>query len=180
MATVWQASVADLYRVEGKAGLVGGELRMMSPASGKHARAALAISASVRQVEKSLRGFAFCENVGYLADLPHRRSFSPDAAFYVGPPLTEGFLPGLPVFAVEFRSPEDYGPTAEQRLLEKQSDYFAAGTQGVWDVDLQGESTIPAYASDAPNAPRLYRRGEVANAEPAVPGWKFPVAELIV
>jgi len=26
--------------------------------------------------------------------------------------------------------------------------------------------------------PKIYRRGETAEAEPAVPGWKFPVDEL--
>ncbi len=37
---------------------------------------------------------------------------------------------GAPVFAVEVRSKANDGPAAER------ADYFAAGTQVVWDVDL--------------------------------------------
>ena len=33
------------------------------------------------------------------------------------------------------------------------------------------------WASDPAN-PTIYRRGEMAEAEPAVPGWTMPVAEL--
>jgi Uma2 family endonuclease len=178
METLWQASVEDLYRVEGKAELVGRELRMMSPASGRHGRAALAISASLRQMEKSLQGFAFCDNVGFLVNLPNRRSFSPDAAFYTGAAPTDQFLKKAPVFAVEIRSPDDYGPAAEKRLAEKWTDYFAAGTQVVWDVDLLGEDVVRAFRHDQPISPQIYHRDEVAEAEPAVPGWKFPVSEL--
>jgi hypothetical protein len=29
-----------------------------------------------------------------------------------------------------------------------------------------------------PNRPTVYRRGEVAEAEPALPGWSMPVDEL--
>ena len=44
------------------------------------------------------------DNVGLLVNLPNRRSFSPDVAFWTGGPLTGKFLEGAPVFAVEVRS----------------------------------------------------------------------------
>jgi Uma2 family endonuclease len=59
--------------------------------------------------------------VGFLVNLRHRKSFSPDAAFYVGTPQQGKFLDGAPLFAVEVRSEEDYGPTAEKRLASKQA-----------------------------------------------------------
>jgi hypothetical protein len=31
-----------------------------------------------------------------------------------------------------------------------------------------------------PDMPRIYRRGETAEAEPAVPGWTMPVDDLFV
>lgn len=68
-----------------------------------------------------------------LVTLPNRRSFSPDAAFHVGP-LSDDFLDGAPIFAVEIRSKDDYGPAAEARLAAKRADYFAGGTLVVWDV----------------------------------------------
>jgi Uma2 family endonuclease len=178
MATVWQASVEDLYQVNGKAELVGGELRMMSPASGRHGRATLVIAASLMQMEKTLKGFAFCDNVGFLVNLPNRRSFSPDAAFFMGAVPEEEFLNQAPVFAVEIRSPSDYGPAAEQRLAVKRDEYFAAGTQVVWDVDLRGDDVVQVYRQSEPTNPQIYRRDEVAETEPAVPGWTFPVSDL--
>ena len=88
------------------------------------------------------------------------------------------FLDGAPIFAVEVRSENDYGPSAEQEMAEKRADYFAAGTLVVWDVDVLQDSVIRVYGADDPEHPRVYRRGEVAEAEPAVPGWSMPVDDL--
>jgi Uma2 family endonuclease len=88
------------------------------------------------------------------------------------------FLEGAPIFAVEIRSEGDYGPAAERALAGKRADYFAAGTLIVWDVDLLGDDTIRVYRASAPDQPTIYRRGEVAEAEPALPGWRMPVDEL--
>lgn len=63
-------------------------------------------------------------------------------------------------------------------MAAKRADYFAAGTQVVWDVDLLGEDVVRVYRSDSPNTPTSYKRGESADAEPAVPGWSMPVDEL--
>jgi len=79
---------------------------------------------------------------------------------------------------VEVRSRGDYGLRAERAMGAKRADYFAAGTQVVWDVDVLREKLIRVYRVDDPENPTIYRRGEVADAEPAVPGWRFPVDEL--
>ena len=49
------------------------------------------------------------------------------------------------MFAVEVRSENDYGPEAELALARKRADYFAAGTQVVWDVDVLRTGEIRAY-----------------------------------
>src|SRR6266700_2607893 len=54
------------------------------------------------------------------------RSKWADAAFYSGPRFGAKFIEGAPVFAVEVRSQEDYGPMAERRIAAKRADYFAA------------------------------------------------------
>ncbi len=88
------------------------------------------------------------------------------------------FLEGAPVFAVEVRSEGDYEPQGEAALAQKRRDYFAAGTLIVWDVDLLSRDVVRVYRATAPDAPTVYRRGDVAEAEPAVPGWRIPVDEL--
>jgi Uma2 family endonuclease len=180
MATRIDADVDDLRQVQGKAELVHGEVVEMSPTGGLHWYAASLIAASLNHYAKAngINGFGGADNGGFVVNLPHRRSFSPDAAFYRGH-LTEDFLQGAPVFAVEIRSKHDVGPAAEQRMAEKRADYFAAGTLVVWDVDLQNEIVVRAYSADAPAKPREFRRGGLASAEAALPGWQMPVDELI-
>lgn len=62
------------------------------------------------------------DNTGFIVDLPHRKSFSPDVAFFTGE-VGEGvnlrFIEGAPVFAVEVRSEGDYGPAAEWKMKTK-------------------------------------------------------------
>lgn len=177
------ATVADLYRVpeNGKAELVHGEIVLMSPTGGVPGRAAGRIYRSLDDYEREVGGgYAFPDNVGFLVDLPDRQSFSPDAAFWVGelPPGGE-FPSGAPVFAVEVRSENDYGPEAERKMAEKRADYFAAGTLVVWDVDVLRRQEIRAYRADRPNEPEVFQRGERAHAEPAVPGWSMRVEEIL-
>jgi Uma2 family endonuclease len=61
----------------------------------------------------SLRGIAVSDGAGFLVNLPHRQSFSPDAAYYEGPNSGMRFFEGAPLFAAEVRSQNDYGPSAE-------------------------------------------------------------------
>jgi Uma2 family endonuclease len=173
-----EATVEDLYREPGKAELVDGKLVVMTPGGGTHGYAAGRIFASLlAHSDRVGTGVAIGDNVGFLVDLPNRRSFCPDAAYWTGGPLTEKFFDGAPVFAVEVRSPEDYGASAERRLAAKRADYFAAGTLVVWDVDLRG-GCVNVYRAARPDAPDVSRRGEQADAEPAVPGWSMAVDDL--
>jgi Uma2 family endonuclease len=179
MATKRQATVEDLYGVEGKAELVNGELVVMEPVGDSHNRAAGTVYISLRKYERKNRGGrAFSDNAAFRVQLPNRDSFCPDAAFHTGKPTGMKFLEGSPVFAVEVRSEGDYGPAAEKEMAAKRADYFAAGTLVVWDVDLLGDDVVRVYRSADPEKPTLYRRGQTAEAEPAVPGWRLPVDDL--
>src|SRR6266702_3482467 len=73
---------------------------------------------------------------------------------------------GAPVFAVEVRSENDYGLAAERAMAEKRADYFACGTQVVWDVDMLSEHVVKVYRASDPDHPTIYRHGEIAEAEP--------------
>jgi Uma2 family endonuclease len=181
MTTKARATIDDLYKVpdNAKAEIVNGEVVLRSPTGSRPGRASFNIASSLRGHERSgSPGYAFGDNVGFAVNLPNRDSFSPDAAWYVGNIDSMKFLDGAPVFAAEVRSENDYGLAAEREIAEKRADYFAAGTLVVWDVDLLSEDVIKVYRASDPDNPTVYRRGEIAEAEPAVPGWRFPVDEL--
>ena len=111
-------------------------------------------------------------------NLPQRESFSPDAAYFIGPNPGMKFIEGAPLFAAEVRSEGDYGPRAEREMREKRADYFAAGTQVVRDVDLLSPGAVRVYRAPDPDTPTLSRRGDQGEAEPALSGWRFPVNDL--
>ena len=180
MPTKTSETIQALYREKGKAEVVDGEIVRMSPTGFRPGRAATAIAASLRGHERNHGGgYAVGDNVGFLVRLPHRQSFSPDAAWYTGAFEGLGFAEGAPAFAAEVRSEGDYGSNAEAALAAKRADYFAAGTLVVWDVDLLSEDVVHVYRAEAPESPVAYRRGQLAEAEPAVPGWEMSVDELL-
>jgi len=103
--------VAELYKVPGKAEIVGGKIVMMSPTGDEPGDAAGSIYVSLRAYAKKFGGKAYTDNVGFLVNLPNRKSFCPDASYYVGPRAGMKFLSETPIFSVEVRSEGDYGPT---------------------------------------------------------------------
>jgi Uma2 family endonuclease len=179
MSTKTRATIEDLYKVEGKAELVNGEIVEMPPAGDDPGRASLKVAARLLiHEERTGSGRAYPDGTGFHVNLPHRESISPDAAWHTGLSTGMEFLEGAPVFAVEVRSKTDYGPAAERALKDKRADYFACGTLVVWDVDLLSEDVIKSYKASDPDNPVIFRRGEIADAEPAVPGWRMAVDEL--
>src|SRR5919206_2100171 len=171
MSTRTEATIEDLYSVpeNGKAELVNGEIIEMPPAGGVSGRAGGKIYLSLDAYEQRTKsGYAFPDNVGFAVNLPHRKSFSPDAAFYVGELKGGDFLEGAPVFAVEVRSKYDYGAQAEREIARKRKDYFACGTQVVWDVDVLREKLVRVYRASDPDNPTIYHKGDTAEAEPAL------------
>ena len=176
MSTKTEATIEDLYKVEGKAEIVNGEIVHLPPTGEMPGYAGDEIFASLREHSKRTgAGRAIGDNKAFRVDLPHRKSFSPDAAFHTGALAGAKFYDSAPVFAVEVRSEGDYGPRVERRMAEKRADYFAAGTLVGWDVDVLREEAVRVYRAGAPENPTRYGRGQVAEAEPAVPGWAMPV-----
>lgn len=176
-----RATIEDLYHVpdNGKAELVNGEIVLMPPTGDMPSSAAVNIVVSLREYQRRTgMGRAYADGTGFRVNLPNRESFSPDAAFYVGPRTGGKFLEGAPIFAVEVRSEGDYGPAAEAEMAQKRADYFAAGTLVVWDVDVLRAELVRVYRANDPDNPTIYRRGELAEAEPALPGWEMPVDDL--
>ena len=184
MSTVVEtrATIDDLYHVEGKAELIGGRIVELPGAGHLPSRVTLKILRSIDDyAENRDRGAAYSRTIVFtVPELSSgRESFSPDASYYDGPlpanPMK--FIPGAPTFAVEVRSEGDYGPAAEREMASKRADYFEAGTKVVWDVDPT-QKLIHVYRPDRPDSPTTYGLGQLADAEPALPGWRLAVDSL--
>jgi Uma2 family endonuclease len=177
-----RATLADLARTEGKAELIGGRIVPLMATGYKPNRAVSRIFRCLDDhAELARRGVAFTDNMGFaIPELASgRESFSPDASFYDGPLPDNlmGFVEGAPTFAAEVRSENDYGPAAEAAIADKRADYLLAGTLVVWDVDPVAER-VTKYQSDSPDQPVVFVRGQEADAEPAVPGWRIAVDRI--
>jgi Uma2 family endonuclease len=177
-----RATLDDLSLVEGKAELVDGRIVTFMPSGDLPTEAAQEIFVSLRSYSKAnKRGVAKADGIGYaVPTLPSgRESFSPDASHYTGVRPRNGmrFIEGAPQFAAEVRSENDYGPAAEVEMAAKREDYFAAGTLVVWDVDPDAK-TVAKYSADAPIMPTMFHAGDIADAEPAVPGWRLAMDDI--
>jgi Uma2 family endonuclease len=174
-----RATLEGLTREPAKAELIGGSIVRLAPTGRKPNRVAGRIYRSLDDyAERSGRGEAFTDNMGFtLPVLPSgRQSFAPDAASYAGPLPADAmrFIEGPPTLAVEVRSQTDQGTAAEEAMAAKRRDYCAAGTAVVWDVDPAAER-IHVYRTDSVQPAATYARGQLAEAEPAAPGWRVAV-----
>lgn len=175
-----EATIEDLLRYpdHGRAELVCGKIVMIPLMTWRTSRASLQIMLSLHEYEKEThRGYVLTSKVGYLVDLPHRKSFCPDVSFYTGP-MGMGLAEGAPIFAVEMRDIGDCSCFIDEEFAAKRRDYFATGSEVVWDVDIRSEDVIRVYCMDTPDTATIYRHGDEAEAEPALPGWRFPVDNL--
>jgi Uma2 family endonuclease len=177
-----RATLDDLARVEGNAELIGGRIVNQMPTGHYPNKVAgriyIDLFGHARRIGK---GQAYTDNMGFAVPelLSGRESYSPDVSYWadVVPIKWMKFLNGAPTFAAEVRSQHDYGEAAEAEMADKRADYFAAGTQVVWDVDPVAEC-VHVYRADKPTQATTYRRGDVAEAEPAVPDWRLAVDEI--
>lgn len=176
------ATLDDLYRVDGKAELIAGRIVHFMPTGFLPNRVAARIFRSLDDhAEATGQGVALTDNMGFaVPELSSgRQSFSPDAAYYVGPLPKDmmRFIEGPPTLAIEVRSEGDYDDAAEAAMAAQRADYFEAGTLVVWDVDPIARC-VRVFRADAPGQPTVFGPGQSAEAEPAVPGWRLAVDPL--
>jgi Uma2 family endonuclease len=176
-----RATIADLYNVEGPAELINGVI-VHDLAGERPSEVAENVVVSLRDyARRTKRGKAYPNGLGYVVSvLPSgRESFCPDGSYHTHPPGPNRmrFVEGAPDFGLEVRGENDHNAAAEQRRARKRADYFLAGTLVVWDVDVEAQ-LIRKFRSSDPAKPTVFRRGDIANAEPAVPGWRIAVDEV--
>lgn len=175
-----EALFRELASIEGKGEIVGGKVVEMVGTGPWPGHAGDEIYASLREyVKLTKRGYACSDSKIFRVNLPNRFSFSPDAAYHTGGRQPMKYYEGSPDFAVEVRSEGDYGRRAEREMAAKRADYFAAGTLVVWDVDLLSNDVVRVYRATSPEVASIYRPGDTAEAEPAVPGWTMAVNDLL-
>jgi Uma2 family endonuclease len=151
-----RATLADPRRFEGKAELVNGRIVPLLPTGDLPGVVAGEIFVSRRNHARATgQGIAYPDGIGYpVLELPSApESFSPDASYYGGPRPANRmrFIEGPPTLAVEVRSENDYGDTAQAEMAAKRADYFAAGTLAVWDVDPLAQ-TVAVYRATPPRS----------------------------
>ena len=179
------ATLDDLFKVEGRAELRHGRIVPIMPTGYRPGTTARRITRSMEDYLAAGHrpGVPIDDEVGYGFNrvLPSgRQSLCPDTSYYTGPlPADEmDFIrDGAPVFAVEVRSKSDYGPAMDREHEEKRWDYYDVGTAVVWDVDPIAK-TVTKYTATDPTNPTVFRRGDTADAEPALPGWRLPLDDL--
>lgn len=155
----------------GRCELVGGELRMMSPAGSRHGAVTLRIATLLaNHVDAHGLGQVFAAETGFILARNPDTVRAPDVAFVsrcrLEAGLPTGYFPGPPDLAVEVLSPDDR-PAA---VAAKTADWLAAGTQLVWIVDPATQS-LAAHAADG-TITRL-TASETAPSGDVVPGFSL-------
>ncbi|MGL4554116.1 MAG: Uma2 family endonuclease [Gemmataceae bacterium] len=167
------ATIADLMRVEGRAELVNGEVVRLKPFTDWQSMIVGNVKHSLHDHARAHRGtgrsgggtlvYAFAPLRG------GRMTFSPAAAWFIGPRPDDpmGPVPGPPTFAMEFE---------DEMTDARRADYAEAGTLVLWEVNAREERIVKRRPGHAPEA--SFVRGDVADAEPAVPGWTIAVDDV--
>lgn len=158
--------------------LIDGELHMMSPAGSVHGRIAARITAALWQhVDENNLGAVYAAETGFLLSLEPDTVRAPDVAFVRQERLenvgdVEGYLPLAPDLVVEVVSPNDRFTAVEAKAHV----WLGAGAQMVVVVD-PGTRTVRVYRTMESIA--VLREADELDASDVVPGWRFPVADLL-
>lgn len=157
--------------------LIRGELRMMSPAGGRHGRVAHNLGLILgNHVRRENLGVVYAAETGFLLERDPDTVRAPDAAFVSQAKsrtidADAGYLPLAPDLACEVISPSD----TFSKVEEKASDWLAAGTQLVLLVDPE---TRKLHVYRAADKIVVLDEESTLDASDVVPGWRFSVSEL--
>ena len=160
------------YRYE----LVKGELRPMSPSGGPHGDATSRVSFYVNGiVYGDDLGLTFAAETGFFLEQNPDTVLAPDFAFVakdrLPDPLPESYVPVVPDFAVETRSPND----TKREVSEKVDEWLTAGVRLVWVIEPKKRTiTTHRLGRDA----RTFMAGETVDGEDVLPGLVVPLDHI--
>ena len=157
--------------------LVGGELRVMTPAGAEHGRVTATVGILLgAHVRETASGVTFGAETGFVLARDPDTVRAPDAAFVTKEHAdaigrTVKYWPQAPDFAVEVVSPDDSFREVEEKALS----WLRAGSVTVLVLDpSRRAATVYRGAGEA----RAYSGEDTLDLSDAVPGWKVAVAEL--
>jgi Uma2 family endonuclease len=174
------STIEDVWRVSGeglRCELVGGQLRLMEPASFEHGRVASTadwlLSTHVRHAGI---GVTLGAETGFVLARDPDTVRAPDVAFVSraradAAGRIEGYWPGAPDFAVEVVSPNDSSGEVEAKALG----WLSAGTIAVLALD---PATRSATVYRAHGDVRVCSGDQEIDLSDAVPGWRVAVADF--
>jgi Uma2 family endonuclease len=168
---------ATLSLDAGRSELVEGELRMMSPAGGRHGRVAMNCGRLLaNHVDEHMLGVVYAAETGFVLARDPDTVRAPDVAFVSADRVSDigdesAFVPFAPDMAIEVVSPSD----SFSGLEEKAFSWLNAGTRLVLLVDPANE-TVHVYRSTDDIA--VLGKGDVISASDVVDGWQVAVAKL--
>lgn len=157
--------------------LVEGELRMMSPAGGRHGWIASRLNRLLsNHVEANQLGAVFAAETGFLLSTDPDTVRAPDVAFVSTEEMNQiddldGYVPVVPDLVVEVVSPNDSSSEVEA----KSEMWLSAGAAIVLVVDPVNQ-TIRVYRSRS--TIEVLHRGDQLDANDAVTGWKLMVSDI--
>lgn len=168
---------AALSLESGRKELVEGEIRMMSPAGGRHGRVAMNCGRLLaNHVDEHKIGVVYAAETGFVLARDPDTVRAPDVAFVVAARVAEiddesAFIPFAPDVAIEVISPGDSFSSVEEKAFS----WLGAGTRLVLLVDPANE-TVHVYRSADEIV--VLGKGDVVSASDAVDGWQVAVAQL--
>lgn len=177
IGTMTAQQLAGLRQDGNRYELVGGELRMMSPAGGRHGRVAMNLGALLRShvVERDL-GVVYAAETGFLLSRNPDTVRAGDVAFVSHARLEgieddTGYLPLAPDLVGEVVSPSDSPGEVDQKAHA----WIAAGTRLVLVVNSQARM-VRVHKAAAP----VVELGEDDALDPGdvVPGWHPRVGDF--
>jgi Uma2 family endonuclease len=161
--------------LDGRWELIDGEPVEMTPAAGRSGWISATIVALLaNHVRKSLLGWAFSAETGFILFDDRQTVRSPDAAVVLRSRLAElpdSFVPMAPDLAVEVLSPSDRMADA----LAKIAMYLQAGTPLVWLVN-PATRTVVVFRSEMD--PVTLGASDILDGRDVLPGFSVPVAEI--
>ncbi len=115
----------------------------------------------------------FAAETGFFVERDPDTILAPDFAFVaeerLPEPLPEGYVPVVPDFAVETRSPSE----TTREVVEKVEEWLAAGVRLVWVLEPKKRAITTHRLG---RSPRIFTSDETVDGEDVLPGLMLPVA----
>ena len=158
--------------------LVRGELRVMSPAGGRHGQIGMKLGILLGHfVMTNQLGVVVNADTGFLLKRDPDTVRAPDVGFLSAarvPPtgIPDGYIDGPPDLAVEVISPTDTLYEVDDKIAE----YLAAGTRLAWVINPR-RRTVAVHAPGAPV--HVLGEADTLDAGDVVPGFRCAVREFM-